>query len=681
MKIQRKINLLVASISFINILSIILVLSYLTYLNDKKDLMMKMDFLSENLKINIENYLNIGFEDTRNLSHILQIKNSMNRGNTIEFLKRKLEVNPSYLRVYAGFEALAFDGADNYYNRKPGHDYSGRFIPNLVRKDNQIVLEPLKYYNEPGRGNYYITPKQFGKEVILEPSNESISNENKISTSFISPIIIDGKFIGIVGIEIKLDKIHELLKGASKTNESICIANSNGDVIFNNNVEGVVSNKIEKEVLDKLKESGVYEEISANYYTIYRTINPGNSKLKWYIAFSYPKSNLYTEFKSFFILGFIIGLIAIIIKMGVISFIFEKSIVKNLLHITEITTKASDGNLSENSNVTSKDEIGKLSMSINKMIENIKSIITAVKSLNESLFGTSSLLYQSSQNLNKISKNQFELSDKTSDTVDKIYIASETIDLSSRESLQNTEAILYGMSVFNESIQAVKKEMDQLSELSRVTNQSAQKGAGMIKFTSNAIDEIRLKSEEIRKFTKIIEEISKKTNLLALNAAIEAARAGESGRGFAVVAEEISKLASSSANSVKEINNLTGETVLSIQNGSKQVESLLEVLRIIIGNVKEMNNSSTVATEKITSQISHAEAIVSQVKYFSEVMIKIEKSTSEQKLSSNDLRDVASQMVRENKIMVDASNELTSHSDNLKRLVEEMNNFVNKFHA
>jgi methyl-accepting chemotaxis protein len=94
-------------------------------------------------------------------------------------------------------------------------------------------------------------------------------------------------------------------------------------------------------------------------------------------------------------------------------------------------------------------------------------------------------------------------------------------------------------------------------------------------------------SKKIEEISRTISEIADKTNLLSLNAAIESARAGEHGRGFAVVADEISKLATMSIDSSKEIAAIIRNTVGNIENASMTIENLAGYLSKIISFVKE----------------------------------------------------------------------------------------------
>ena len=149
---------------------------------------------------------------------------------------------------------------------------------------------------------------------------------------------------------------------------------------------------------------------------------------------------------------------------------------------------------------------------------------------------------------------------------------------------------------YSTSMQTAKISKDGAVILQRTVDTSSAIVTSTLTST-DLIEQLNKRSEEISKIVTTISSIADQTNLLALNAAIEAARAGEYGRGFAVVADEVRTLAARTVSSTAGIEQLvTNNSALT----QKAKDSIGEIHQQSLQSAKQVEEAATIIEEVLT---------------------------------------------------------------------------------
>ena len=275
----------------------------------------------------------------------------------------------------------------------------------------------------------------------------------------------------------------------------------------------------------------------------------------------------------------------------IISFSFSKYLTTPMLKFSNNLKKLSEGIVSENLYIDTKDEIEDIARNYNKFIDKFKDMIREIKD-------GATMIATSTNNMKGAHK---KLVAKSSDQTTEIKHTTENIREISSIVLHNTEKTMEA----NKITESTKKRTEKVGDMSVNLKMS--------------IDKINESSKKIEKIVEVIDEISFQTNLLALNAAVEAANTGEEGRGFAVVATEVRNLSKRSSKAANEIKSLIKENVNLVSDGSQIVETTIHEIHDIVDDVKKVNEVISNLANSVKDQQEGIEHINNTIEKLNEV--------------------------------------------------------------
>lgn len=540
---------------------------------------------------------------------------SISREEAESMSAKVLTSNPAFLGFTQCWEPNLFDGKDINFVSTPKSDKTGRFISYLTKGDgSRIVIEPLVDYETEQAGPWYWVPKLTKKNSINGPILYPVQGVDVLMVSFMTPIIKNGNFQGVTGIDISVDFIQKMAKNANLFggNATITVVSYDGIYAAHTRRSELLNKTIKEEFpndyqaqLDDIHNAKEVVNLDSKNLRLFIPIHIGNISTPWQVRLFIPKDYLLAETKRGMWRLITIGLILSLLSVFVIYYMLG-NMVKPIIFVAELANEVSIGNLVKVENIdVEEDEVGVLYNSFQQMVEKLREVVENITASSDQIATASGELSYNSQQVAEGANEQASAAEEVSASMEQMAANIQ----------QNTD------------------NSKQTEKIALVSSDGIKKGSegAMMSVTS---------MRKIAEKVSIIGDIAFQTNILALNAAVEAARAGEHGRGFAVVAAEVRKLAERSKVSADEINHLTDEGVRFAEEASKRLEAIVPEIQKTAQLVQEISSASmeqSQGAEQVNNAIQQLNSVTQQNAATSEQMASSAEELSSQAKQLNEI--------------------------------------------
>ncbi|MDY5577904.1 MAG: methyl-accepting chemotaxis protein [Lachnospiraceae bacterium] len=352
-----------------------------------------------------------------------------------------------------------------------------------------------------------------------------------------------------------------------------------------------------------------------------------SEKNNWMLVIQANKAELLKPINDLMILSLVILLIALVVLAAVV-YGLSVTITRPIKILTKGINNIAELDFRDNEKVQTlgkrSDETGEMSRALNIMQSNIKDIIGKINDASVDIGNSSELLNDIATSLNDCASDNSAVSEELAAGMEQTSVMAANI----KSEVEHIK---------NKTIEISKKSQETITQSKDIVERADQAKVNTEKSaldTKQLYDEVSKEAkvaleqskavQKIQELTQNIMNIADQTGLLALNASIEAARSGEYGKGFAVVANEISHLATQSADTVADIVDIVSEVTVAVENIDKCLNKALSFIEhsvmkdydnfmVVSGKYNEDATSFSDTIKEICTNIDELETATNQI--------------------------------------------------------------------
>lgn len=384
LKIRQKILLYILSffiLLYIGTIGYVLLSSRTALYNDAKD---KAQLVVRNAAGEVTNFFERDLAVTRTLSQALTVYNTMPQSQWQDLFAKMY--NPILLNnphVYSLWDSWEYAGYVPGYTKD-----HGRFVISMHKEDGKVItsLQERSLTEDPIR---YGAFKRNAKENIWEPYIDQVLTGKKeayLMTTVASPILINGKYMGLIGLDIVLNELQKVVEKIKPVEGSYAFMVSNMGVIaghpnselINKNLADIYPVDVEQEkIISRIQNAEEFsyvrvDEFGEKHYMFFAPITPGKIFSPWSLALSIPYSEMMRVANQTLYISLLVGLIGLILFIIVISFISE-NLTRPIRQITASLKRLATGEISSKLilDINSGDEIEEMADALNTSLKGL----------------------------------------------------------------------------------------------------------------------------------------------------------------------------------------------------------------------------------------------------------------------------------------------------------------------
>jgi len=511
------------------------------------------------------------------------------RAESLRWIEKIMRDNPQAYGAGIAYEPNA-DGNDaaGAVDGVPANALGpgGRMYAYLKRDPNAptgLRLEPLQD-TEEDEGLWYAYPKErFARSGVRDPIiTKPYSYLGTDIIENVAPIIIDGRFQGIMSLDITLSEVQDtLLEEARRLDADLFLVTRGLFIAATSDTRGGTNLRTTPVAESPL--SPVFKFAASNLGASWIAEDPMLREEAFYVAgmvptgewtllLRKPTSEVTRGVTQVVFWNLATGLAGILVLV-VLLWIGAAAIASRVRAAMTMAGRIAGGDLSSDAvDAAGTDESAQLVRAMNDMNVQLQGIVGAVRGACARLAATSSQLAATSQE-------QRATVGSFGESTAQIAAAIREIAATGTELLRAVESIDAG------ARRTAASALEGRARLEAVSGAMTRLDAGTREI-SDRLATIAEKAAAISMVVTTIAKVAEQTNLLSVNAAIEAEKAGDAGFGFLVVAREIRRLADQTAGASHDIARIVAQMQSSVSSGVAEMSRFAGEMRQGTGDVQ-----------------------------------------------------------------------------------------------